>query len=56
LYRPRVFDRGQSGVLFDKHYSDQAQTYINGGYVPQHLSEEGVAKHAQGTLRLVPAY
>lgn len=47
---------GQSGVLFDKHYSDQAQTYINGGYVPQHLSEEGVAKNAQGILRLVPAY
>lgn len=45
---------GQSGVLFDKHYSDQAQTYLNGGYVPQHLSEEDVAKHAKGTLRLVP--
>jgi len=45
---------GQSGVLFDKHYSDQAQTYINGEYVPQHLSEEDVAKNAQGTLRLMP--
>lgn len=45
---------GQSGVLFDKHYSDQAQTYISGGYVPQHMSEEDVAKHAEGTLRLVP--
>ncbi len=45
---------GQSGVLFDEHYSDLAQTYISGGYVPQHLSEEDVAKHAKGTLRLVP--
>jgi penicillin amidase len=45
---------GQSGVLFDRHYSDQAQAYINGGYVPQHLSEEDVAKNAQGNLRLVP--
>lgn len=45
---------GQSGVLFDKHYADQAQTYINGGYVPQHLSEEDVAKNAKGTLNLVP--
>ncbi|MCQ3031596.1 hypothetical protein NLO88_13100 [Pseudomonas syringae] len=35
-------------------YSDQAQTYLNGEYVPQHLSEEDVAKTAQGTLRLVP--
>jgi penicillin amidase len=47
---------GQSGVLFDKHYSDQAQTYINGEYVPQHLSEEDVAKNAQGTLRLMPGH
>ena len=45
---------GQSGVLFDKHYADQAQTYINGGYVPQHLSEEDVAKNTKGTLNLVP--
>ncbi len=45
---------GQSGVLLDAHYSDQAQTYIEGGYVPQHLSEEDVAKNTKGTLRLVP--
>jgi penicillin amidase len=45
---------GQSGVPFDKHYSDQAQTYIEGGYVPQRLSEEDVAAHTEGTLRLVP--
>jgi penicillin amidase len=45
---------GQSGVLFDAHYSDQAEAYIDGGYVPQHLSEEDVAEHTKGTLRLVP--
>lgn len=45
---------GQSGVLFDAHYADQAKAYIEGGYVPQHLSEEDVAKSTQGTLRLVP--
>jgi penicillin amidase len=45
---------GQSGVPFDKHYSDQAQTYIDGGYVPQYLSEGDIAGHSEGTLRLVP--
>jgi len=45
---------GQSGVPFDKHYSDQAQTYIDGGYVQQYLSEGDIAGHTQGTLRLVP--
>ncbi|HEX8596526.1 MAG TPA: penicillin acylase family protein [Pseudomonas sp.] len=45
---------GQSGVPFDKHYSDQAQTYIKGGYVQQYLSEGDVAGHTEGTLRLVP--
>ncbi|MDG6403893.1 hypothetical protein QCD79_28110, partial [Pseudomonas quasicaspiana] len=50
LVRRLFFDNGLSSVL----YSDQAQTYINGEYVPQHLSEEDVAKSAQGTLKLVP--
>lgn len=45
---------GQSGVPFDKHYSDQAQTYIGGGYVQEHMSEGDVAGHTEGTLRLVP--
>lgn len=45
---------GQSGVPFDRHYADQAQAYIRGEYVPQHLSEADVAAHSQGELRLVP--
>jgi penicillin amidase len=46
---------GQSGVLFDKHYSDQAQSYAAGGYVPQYLSEEDIAAHTESTLTLKPA-
>jgi len=46
---------GQSGVLFDQHYSDQAQAYINGQYVPQHFSEAEVAANTQSTLQLLPA-
>ncbi len=46
---------GQSGVLFDSHYRDQAQTYIAGGYVAQHLSEADVAASTRSTLTLAPA-
>lgn len=46
---------GQSGVLFDAHYRDQAQTFIAGGYVPQHLSEADVASHTRSTLTLAPS-
>ncbi len=45
---------GQSGVLFDRHYADQAGTFINGGYLPQHLGEADVAAHTRDTLRLQP--
>ena len=45
---------GQSGVLFDKHYADQAQRYIHGEYVPELFSEEDVAGNSQEVLRLVP--
>ncbi|MDD5334930.1 MAG: penicillin acylase family protein [Rhodoferax sp.] len=45
---------GQSGVLFDAHYKDQAQTFIAGGYVPQHLSEADVAANTRSTLTLAP--
>lgn len=41
---------GQSGVLFDRHYGDQAEDYINGRYQRAQL---GVIP-AQSTLRLVP--
>ncbi|HEY0289444.1 MAG TPA: penicillin acylase family protein [Pseudomonas sp.] len=45
---------GQSGVLFDEHYCDQAQAYINGEYVPERFSEGDVAGNTKSTLRLVP--
>jgi penicillin amidase len=45
---------GQSGVLFDRHYADQAQTYADGGYQPQHLGEADVAAHTRDMLRLNP--
>jgi penicillin amidase len=46
---------GQSGVLFDAHYKDQAQTYIEGGYMPQHLSAADVKANTRSTLTLTPA-
>ena len=46
---------GQSGVVFDRHYDDQAERYAKGEYVPMHMSEEDVKANTQGTLKLVPA-
>lgn len=46
---------GQSGVLFDAHYQDQAKTFIAGGYLPQHLSEADVKASTRSTLTLAPA-
>jgi penicillin amidase len=46
---------GQSGVLFDKHYADQAERFAEGIYVPQYLSKKDVAKHTESTLTLEPA-
>ena len=45
---------GQSGVLFDKHYADQAERFVEGFYVPQYLSEADVKTHTKSTLRLRP--
>lgn len=45
---------GQSGVKFDKHYSDQAQAYSQGRYYPQHLAEKAIQQNTQSTLKLVP--
>ncbi|MBU3003670.1 penicillin acylase family protein [Paraglaciecola arctica] len=47
---------GQSGVLFDQHYHDQAESYIKGQYIQQHFSEANVAANTQSTLRLVPTH
>ncbi|MET1079777.1 MAG: penicillin acylase family protein [Pseudomonas sp.] len=46
---------GQSGVLFDAHYADQAADYIQGRYQPQHSGEDDVAAHTRSTLRLLPS-
>ena len=46
---------GQSGVLFDPHYRDQADTYSQGGYVPQWLADADVAANTRSTLHLLPA-
>jgi penicillin amidase len=45
---------GQSGVLFDKHYSDQAERFAEGIYVPQHLSASDIKAHTESTLKLRP--
>jgi penicillin amidase len=45
---------GQSGVLFDKHYSDQAAAYVKGEYMPERFSEGDVAGNTKSVLQLVP--
>ncbi|WP_166358278.1 penicillin acylase family protein [Pseudomonas akapageensis] len=45
---------GQSGVRFDRHYADQAQEYIEGGYQQVLMEEKDVAGGTVSTLRLVP--
>ncbi|KAF1052234.1 MAG: Acyl-homoserine lactone acylase QuiP [Stenotrophomonas maltophilia] len=45
---------GQSGVLFDRHYADQAQPYVQGHYQPEHFEEAEVARNTQGVLELLP--
>ncbi len=46
---------GQSGVLFDAHYADQAADYIQGKYQPLHLSQSDVTAFTRSTLILEPA-
>jgi penicillin amidase len=46
---------GQSGVLFDRHHHDQAQTFISGGYQPQHLEPADVKANTRSKLTLQPA-
>lgn len=45
---------GQSGVKFDKHYSDQAKAYSEGRYYPQHLVEKDIEQNTRSKLTLVP--
>ena len=46
---------GQSGVLFDSHYGDQAQDYSEGKYRQVLMQEADVAKGTVSTLELLPA-
>ena len=46
---------GQSGVLFDAHYSDQAAAYMVGGYMSKYLTEKDVIANTRHTLMLIPA-
>lgn len=41
---------GQSGVLFDQHYRDQAEPYALGDYVPEHFSRDDVKANTRSTL------
>ena len=45
---------GQSGVLFNSHYADQAERFTQGIYMRQHLAESDVAAHTKSTLTLNP--
>lgn len=45
---------GQSGVLFDRHYADQAERHAEGIYVPQHLGAADVKENTRNTLTLHP--
>ena len=45
---------GQSGVLFDAHYDDQAELFSQGLYQPMHLGTADVKSHTKSTLTLHP--
>ncbi len=45
---------GQSGVLFDKHYDDQAAYFAEGLYMRQYLSAADVKAQTKTTLTLKP--
>ncbi|GLX89669.1 penicillin amidase [Pseudomonas fragi] len=45
---------GQSGVPFDKHYKDQAQSYIEGRYDKPYMEDADVQLNTRSTLRLMP--
>ena len=45
---------GQSGVLFDAHYNDQAKLFAAGEYVNEHTEKTDVASHAREHLVLQP--
>ena len=46
---------GQSGVLFDEHYDDQAALYTASMYAPQYIKAADIAAHTESTLTLKPS-
>ena len=51
-YSLGIIPTGQSGVLFDKHYSDQAYDHAVGNYQKQYLSPQLIKQQTQSTLIL----
>lgn len=45
---------GQSGVLFDAHYADQAPFFAEGIYQSQYLSRDDIKAHTKSTLTFRP--
>ena len=45
---------GQSGVLFDRHYADQANRFVEGVYAQQYISNADVNARTKSTLKLRP--
>lgn len=45
---------GQSGVLFDAHYSDHARAFVKGSYQTMHLLDADVDRHTESLLELHP--
>lgn len=50
-----ILPSGQSGVVSDKHYDDQAEDYANGKFRHQWIREKDIDQHRNGTLMLLPA-
>ena len=45
---------GQSGVLFDAHFKDQAERFMRGEYVPMHLDDKAIKSNSRSQLLLRP--
>ncbi len=50
-----ILPAGECGVPGSPHYTDQAQTYVNGGLYPDRFSKEEVTKHARYKAVFKPA-
>ena len=49
-----ILPSGQSGVVSDKHYDDQAEDYAKGKFRHQWIKKEDIKQHLEGTLILTP--